>query len=53
MGEVMLFEYLGFTVHRLAMRSYLVTGPGLLGYIASLADAVNFIDSFLAGQCYE
>ena len=49
----MQFEYKGFTVLRLALRSYLVTGPGLRGYVASVIEAVNLIDGFLAGQCGE
>jgi hypothetical protein len=48
----MIFEYQGFYVHRQGIRLYLVIGPGLRGcYIASVIEAVKFIDGILAGQC--
>jgi hypothetical protein len=47
----MVFEYLGFVVHRVSMRSYLVTGPGLRGYLPSVIEAQHFIDGIIAGHC--
>jgi hypothetical protein len=49
----MVFEYQGFVVHRVSMRSYLVTGPGgFRGYLPSVTEAQHFIDGFIAGiQC--
>jgi hypothetical protein len=48
----MVFEYQGFYVHRLAIGSYLVIGPGLRGcYIASVIEAVKIIDGIIAGHC--
>jgi len=47
-----MFEYSGFTVHRINLRGYLIFGPGLPGRVAvSVIEAVNLIDGFLAGQC--
>jgi hypothetical protein len=48
---VVIFEYLGFIVHRLAMRLYLVTGPGFRGYATSENQARQTIDGVIAGQC--
>ena len=47
----MVFEYLGFIVHWLAIGSYLVTGPGFRGYTASVIEAVKIIDGVIAEQC--
>jgi len=51
----MLFEYLGYAVYRLAISSYLVTGPGFRGYVASESEAIKIIDGVIAWhwQCEE
>jgi hypothetical protein len=49
---MMVFLYNGFTVHRLAIHRYLVTGPGSLGLVvASVIDAVKIIDGIVFMQC--
>jgi len=51
----MWFEYLGYAVHRLAIGSYLVTGPGFRGYATSENEARKIIDGVIAWhwQCEE
>ena len=48
----MVFEYNGFTVHRISSRGYLVTCPGLPGLVAaSVTEAVKMIDGIVSMQC--
>jgi hypothetical protein len=49
----MIFEYLGFIVHWLAMGSYLVTGPGFRGYAKNEIEARQIINIITAGHCEE
>jgi hypothetical protein len=49
----MIFEYLGFTVHWLAIGSYLVTGPGFRGYAKSESEARQIINIITAVHCGE
>jgi hypothetical protein len=49
----MLFEYLGYAVYRLAMGSYLVTGPGFRGYSRTESEARQIINIITAGHCVE
>jgi hypothetical protein len=49
----MVFEYLGFIVHWLAIGSYLVTGPGFWGYAKSESEAWQIINIITAGHCDE
>jgi len=49
----MVFEYLGFIVHWLAVGSYLVTGPGFRGYAKSESEARQIINIITAGYCGE
>jgi hypothetical protein len=50
-GVMLFFEYMGFTIHHIGLRRYLVIGSGFRGYIASVIEAVKIIDGFIAGQC--
>jgi len=45
------FEYRGYAVHRLALGSYLVTGPGFRGYAKNESEARQIIETIVAGQC--
>jgi hypothetical protein len=45
------FEYLGFSIHRIGLNRYFVTGPYFRGYAASVTEAVKIIDGIAAGQC--
>jgi hypothetical protein len=49
----MLFEYRGFTVHRLGLRLFLITGQGFIGYEASPDAARKTIDGIAERQCAE
>jgi hypothetical protein len=49
----MLFDYFYFTVHRLGVNWYLITGPGFRGYETSPEAARHTIDGIIAGQCGE
>jgi hypothetical protein len=46
-----IFEYLGFSIHRIGLYRYFVTGPYFRDYVASVIEAVKIIDGFIAGQC--
>jgi non-ribosomal peptide synthetase component E (peptide arylation enzyme) len=49
------FEFMGYAVYRLAMGSYLVTGPGCFRgyYAASENEARQIINVITAGHCVE
>jgi hypothetical protein len=49
----MLFEYSGFTIHRMGASRYMVIGYGFIGYETSVKAARNLIDCLIAGQCAE
>jgi hypothetical protein len=49
----MIFEYLGFIIHQLAIGSYLVIGPGFRGYAKSESDARQIINIITAVHCEE
>jgi len=49
----MWFEYRGFTVHRLGLSCFLVTGPGLWGYAVSENEARQIIGGIVSAQCEE
>ena len=47
----MIFDYLGYTIHRIGT-GYVAIGPGLPGLVsASVIEAVNLINGYIAGQC--
>jgi hypothetical protein len=48
---IQFFEYMGFSIHRIGLNGYFVTGPGFWGYTASVTEAVNLISGYLAAQC--
>jgi len=47
----MIFEYLGFTVYRLAPDWFMFMGQNFQGYATSENEAWHLINGFIAGQC--
>jgi hypothetical protein len=45
-----IFEYLGFSIHRIGLYRYFVTGPYFRDYATSVIEAVKIIDAFSPGN---